>query len=170
MSHRDKRSFVLARVLGVLMLGSGLLCFAARAASPIVPDRKTATPIQHLIVIIGENQTFDGLFATYVPKRGETVHNLLSEGIVKANGEPGPASSVSRLFNTSFEQELHEFAMEMLGPYGLLGKDPDAVQRGRWVYGFLRTRASTIGAGTSEIQLNTVAEQVLKLPRDPRPY
>ncbi|HEX4430782.1 MAG TPA: acyl-CoA dehydrogenase family protein [Frankiaceae bacterium] len=86
---------------------------------------------------------------------------------ILANGEPGPASSVSRLFNTAFEQDLHEFAMEMLGSYGLLGKDPDAVQRGRWVYGFLRTRASTIGAGTSEIQLNTVAEQVLKLPRDP---
>jgi alkylation response protein AidB-like acyl-CoA dehydrogenase len=86
---------------------------------------------------------------------------------ILANGEPGPASSVSRLFNTAFEQDLHEFAMEMLGSYGLLGDDPDAVQRGRWAYGFLRTRASTIGAGTTEIQLNTVAEQVLKLPRDP---
>src|ERR1700730_12403112 len=42
---------------------------------------QTATPIKHVIVIIGENRSFDHVFATYVPKRGQTVHNLLSEGI-----------------------------------------------------------------------------------------
>ncbi|MEU3615366.1 acyl-CoA dehydrogenase family protein [Streptomyces sp. NPDC006872] len=87
---------------------------------------------------------------------------------IMAKGEPGPASSTSRLFIATFEQELHEFALELLGPYGILGRrDPHAVQRGRWVWGFLRTRASTIGAGTAEIQRNTIAEQVLGLPRDP---
>jgi alkylation response protein AidB-like acyl-CoA dehydrogenase len=86
---------------------------------------------------------------------------------ILARGEPGAASSISRLFITAFEQDLHEFAVDMLGGYGVLGrKDPHAVQRGRWVWGFLRTRASTIGAGTSEIQRNTVAEQILGLPRD----
>jgi phospholipase C len=54
-------------------------------------DNDTATPIKHVIVIIGENRTFDHVFATYVPpKSGETVNNLLSEGIVKADGTPGP--------------------------------------------------------------------------------
>ena len=43
-----------------------------------------------MIVIIGENRSFDHVFATYVPKKGETVCNLLSEGIVKADGTPGP--------------------------------------------------------------------------------
>ncbi|MFT4230225.1 MAG: acyl-CoA dehydrogenase family protein [Microbacterium sp.] len=83
-------------------------------------------------------------------------------------GEPGPASSVSRLLITTFEQELHEFAVDLLGPAGLVSRtSPHAVERGRWLSGFLRTRASTIGAGTAEIQRNTVAEQVLGLPRDP---
>jgi alkylation response protein AidB-like acyl-CoA dehydrogenase len=87
---------------------------------------------------------------------------------ILAKGEPGPASSTSRLFIVTFEQDLHEFAVELLGSYGVLGRrDPHAVQRGRWVWGFLRTRASTIGAGTAEIQRNTIAEQVLGLPRDP---
>jgi phospholipase C len=50
----------------------------------------TDSPIKHVIVLIGENRTFDHLFATYVPKHGESVKNLLSEGIIKADGRPGP--------------------------------------------------------------------------------
>ena len=49
----------------------------------------TETPIKHVIVIIGENRTFDNIYGTYVPKHGETVSNLLSKGIVNADGSPG---------------------------------------------------------------------------------
>lgn len=52
-------------------------------------DTNTATPIKHVIVIVGENRSFDHIFATYVPKPGETVNNLLSEGIVNPDGTPG---------------------------------------------------------------------------------
>ena len=55
----------------------------------------TTTPIQHVIVIIGENQTFDGLFGAYVPPSGQTVMNLLSEGIIQADGTPGPRFSLA---------------------------------------------------------------------------
>jgi phospholipase C len=48
------------------------------------------TPIKHVIVLIGENRTFDHLFATYVPKSRDSVKNLLSEGIINADGTPGP--------------------------------------------------------------------------------
>jgi phospholipase C len=53
-------------------------------------DKDTSTPIKHVIVILGENRSFDHVFATYVPKKGEKVFNLLSEGIVNADGTPGP--------------------------------------------------------------------------------
>ncbi len=53
-------------------------------------DQSTTTPIQHVIVIIGENRSFDNVFGTYEPRRGQTVRNLLSEGIVNADGTPGP--------------------------------------------------------------------------------
>jgi alkylation response protein AidB-like acyl-CoA dehydrogenase len=89
-------------------------------------------------------------------------------GGILDRGDAGATSSISRLLITAFEQDIHEFAVDLLGPAGLLGKSaPQAVQRSRWLVGFLRTRASTIGAGTREIQLNTVAEQVLGLPHDP---
>ena len=51
---------------------------------------KTRTPIKHVIVIIGENRTFDHVFATYKPAKGQSVNNLLSQGIVDENGQPGP--------------------------------------------------------------------------------
>ncbi len=54
------------------------------------PDEDTKTPIKHAIVIIGENRTFDHVFATYQPKHGETISNLLWQGIVTAAGTPGP--------------------------------------------------------------------------------
>lgn len=47
------------------------------------------TPIQHVIVIIGENRTFDHVYGTFKPKHGQTVANLLSRGIVNADGTPG---------------------------------------------------------------------------------
>jgi phospholipase C len=53
-------------------------------------DNETTTPIKHVIVIIGENRSFDHVFATYQPKGEQTVWNLLSEGIINADGTPGP--------------------------------------------------------------------------------
>ncbi len=51
---------------------------------------KTTTPIKHVIIVIGENRSFDNLFATYQPpNRTQHVWNLLSQGIVTASGEPG---------------------------------------------------------------------------------
>ena len=54
------------------------------------PGMHTRTPIKHVIVILGENRSFDNVFATYKPLHGQRIWNLLSEGIVTANGMPGP--------------------------------------------------------------------------------
>jgi phospholipase C len=54
------------------------------------PDSVTTSPIKHVVVIIGENRTFDHVFATYKPKGNQKVSNLLSKGIVNEDGTPGP--------------------------------------------------------------------------------
>ena len=64
--------------------------FAGAQSPQYSHDSHTTSPIKHVIVIIGENRSFDHVFATYVPRPGETVWNLLSEGIIKADGTPGP--------------------------------------------------------------------------------
>jgi phospholipase C len=53
-------------------------------------DNNTTTPIKHVIIIVGENRSFDHLYATYKSPSGDSALNLLSEGIVKADGKPGP--------------------------------------------------------------------------------
>ena len=50
----------------------------------------TRTPIKHVILLLGENRSFDHVYATYTPPRGQSVDNLLSRGIVNADGTPGP--------------------------------------------------------------------------------
>src|ERR1700753_883966 len=60
---------------------------------------------------------------------------------------------------------MHALALRAVGPYAALGsRAADAVDNGRWTFGYLMSRATTIGAGTAEIQRNTIAESVLGLP------
>src|ERR1700752_676569 len=67
---------------------------ASLAGAAPAPDHDrhngdTRSPIKHVIIIIGENRTFDHVFATYQPKHGEKVWNLLSKGIINDDGTPG---------------------------------------------------------------------------------
>jgi alkylation response protein AidB-like acyl-CoA dehydrogenase len=79
--------------------------------------------------------------------------------------DPGGVASVNRLVKSEFEQHMHALALRAVGPYAALGsRAPDAVDDGRWTFGYLMSRATTIGAGTAEIQRNTIAESVLGLP------
>jgi phospholipase C len=78
-------------IVGVSAFGYALTGHAAPDPDKTVDAIKTASPIKHVIIIVGENRSFDHLFATYEPKnRRDKVRNLLSEGIVEANGAPGP--------------------------------------------------------------------------------
>src|SRR5438093_4768231 len=57
---------------------------------PIPAVGNTLSPIRHLIVVVGENRSFDNVFGTYVPSNPtQTVWNLLSQDIVQINGNIG---------------------------------------------------------------------------------
>ncbi|MGA3049914.1 MAG: alkaline phosphatase family protein, partial [Terracidiphilus sp.] len=79
-----------AAILAALQVFATLPQPAYAASAP-----KTTTPIKNVIIIIGENRTFDHVYGTYVPKAGQTVWNLLSEGIVTKDGKPGENFSLS---------------------------------------------------------------------------
>ncbi len=77
----------------------GATPYAALAQNRV--DSATTTPIRHVIIIIGENRSFDHLFGTYIPRRGQHVRNLLSQGIVTEDGMPGPSYSVSAQYQAT---------------------------------------------------------------------
>jgi phospholipase C len=88
-SRQRRRALLGASVIALMSVGIATSSQSADVDS-VADHQHTATPIKHLIVIIGENRTFDHIFATYVPKSGDSISNLLSKGIIHADGTPGP--------------------------------------------------------------------------------
>jgi len=79
---------------------------------------------------------------------------------------PGPESSFGKLAASEFRKKIMEAAMDLLGPYAVIGRgDPRAEDRGRWPGLYLDARAYSIGGGTSEVMRNIIAERTLGLPK-----
>lgn len=78
---------------------------------------------------------------------------------VKRNGIPGPEGSILKLMWSELNQRMTETAVDVAGAAGQVGESTG------WKYQFLRSRANTIEAGTSEVLRNILAERVLGLPR-----
>ncbi|MDX2558590.1 acyl-CoA dehydrogenase [Streptomyces sp. TX20-6-3] len=76
--------------------------------------------------------------------------------------EPGAGASVRKLVQTLHQQKLAELTLELLGPEGAVREGPGE----RAVHGLLMSRCLTIAGGTTQVQLNVVAERLLGLPRD----
>ena len=79
------------------------------AAATVTADGDTATPIKHLIVLLGENRTFDHVFGTFEPDSGQSIFNLLSQGIMNADGSAGPNYARARQWeaNVAASYSIH---------------------------------------------------------------
>lgn len=101
----SRRNFpAIPTLLAAVSLAAGALyCSVAESqAQPAAnPSLATTTPIKHVIVIVGENRTFDHVFGAYQPRPGETISNLLSKGIIRANGAPGPNAAIAEQFKAT---------------------------------------------------------------------
>jgi alkylation response protein AidB-like acyl-CoA dehydrogenase len=85
---------------------------------------------------------------------------------VLSGGTAGPETSVNKIFWSEMDRDLHETAMDLLGPRAMLVPEaPDAERGGLWLDRFLFSLSGPIYAGTNEIQRNIIAERVLGMPR-----
>lgn len=82
-------------------------------------------------------------------------------------GPPGPEGSSTKLHWSESHQKLLGLAVEVLGERALAGPEPTSAdpQASAWVRDYLWSRAETILAGTSEVQRNILAEQMLGMPK-----
>ncbi len=142
---------------------------------------KTQTPIQHVIVIIGENRTFDHVFATYKPSPGESVWNLLSKGIVNEDGTPGPNFSLASQ-SSATDSSTDGFQMSPSGnvPYSTLppvlaggyssGPFPDVATAKKYENGLpddYYVYLTTGGTGLSHGAVDTRVPNATSLPSGP---
>ncbi|MBW0018537.1 MAG: acyl-CoA dehydrogenase [Mycobacterium sp.] len=93
------------------------------------------------------------------------VLNLRSTLLTLAGGDAMPSAAISKLLSMRTGQGYAEFAVSSFGADAAIG-DPDQ-PAGKWGDNLLGSRATTIYGGTSEVQLNIIAERLLGLPRDP---
>ena len=96
-----------------------------------------------------------------------------------AGGQPGPDSSIFKLYWSEHHKVVSELAVDILGAEAMIptGRWPmtsfQADQPGApndsasWVGTFMVARAGTIYAGTSQVQRNIIGEMVLGLPKEP---
>lgn len=90
----------------------------------------------------------------------------LMSAIKGRGGEPDVAASVSKVFASTVHQRMGELGMRAEGSASeLVGSD---YQLDRLQRAMLASRAESIYGGTTQIQLNLLAERTLGLPREPR--
>jgi len=109
------------------------------------------------------------LAQAFVEVRIFQLHNWRSVSRNAKGTEPGPVGSINKLWWSEMSKRLHDTAMAVVGPAqplwrGAAGNPGDGAWQRSWLY----YQASSIWAGTNEIQRNVIGERTLGLPRESR--
>jgi phospholipase C len=116
-STRLRRNWRLTTVLCTSILAASAFGFGTRAIGASNNNRAdsaqadsitTASPIKHVIILIGENRGLDHTFGVYKPKgKGQTISNILSKGIVNIDGTPGPNFSLAQQYSVAAQSSWY---------------------------------------------------------------
>ncbi len=117
---------------------------AGRIADPILRDRITQTNLDFLAYKLTLRRSAEAM---------------------KAGGAPGPETSMLKLYGTEISKRRKELQVLIEGFQGLGWEGPGFTQEELAdTRGWLRSRASSIEGGSTEIQLNIIAKRILGLP------
>ncbi|WP_438488221.1 acyl-CoA dehydrogenase [Streptomyces sp. S186] len=123
-----------------------------------------------LEALVAHTAEADGAVRARVGALAAEAHALACIGLRTtlqrvSDREPGAGAGIRKLVQTAHQQKVADLALELLGPAGAVREGPGA----RALHDFLMSRCLTIAGGTTQVQLNVVAERLLGLPRDPEP-
>jgi alkylation response protein AidB-like acyl-CoA dehydrogenase len=86
---------------------------------------------------------------------------------VVARREPGPQSSLNKMFWSEHARDLGEFEIDLRGADGMVRPEGEGYKLDRWQRDFLSSRSGVIWGGTAEVQRNIAGERLLGLPKEP---
>jgi alkylation response protein AidB-like acyl-CoA dehydrogenase len=131
--------------------------------------------LDELLRMAAESGAFDDprlaprLAQAFVEVRLFQLHNWRTISRLAKGLDPGPQGSLNKLWWSEMSKRLHDTVMAVLGPAAPLWRGAaNNPGGGTWQRSWLYYQASSIWAGTNEIQRNVVGERVLGLPREPR--
>jgi alkylation response protein AidB-like acyl-CoA dehydrogenase len=120
--------------------------------------------------VASEPRTEQALAQAFVELRLFQLQNWRSLSRLQHGRELGAEAATAKLYWSEMSQRFHHTVMDVLGDESPLWRGAtDNPADGRWQRSWLYYRASSIFAGTSEIQRNIIGERTLGLPREPRP-
>jgi len=129
---------------------------------------------------LAKNATLDGkpalddasvrqkLADVYVKLRGIEFTRYRTITALSRGTTPGPESSLGKLVSAPLRQEMAAFALELLGPAGIVTDRSMAAEGGLWQEALLGAPGGRLAGGTDEILRNIIAERILGLPPEPR--
>jgi alkylation response protein AidB-like acyl-CoA dehydrogenase len=100
----------------------------------------------------------DRVADAWIKAQAYRLHTFGTVTRVAGGGELGAESSVTKVFWSELDVDIHQTALDLRGADGELA---DA-----WTDGYLFSLGGPIYAGTNEIQRNIIAERLLGLPRE----
>ena len=131
--------------------------------------------VDELLKLAHEGDDFDDhrraqqLAEAFVEVQIFRLHNWRSISRTAKGTDPGPVGSINKLWWSEMSKRLHDTVMTVLGPTAPLWRGAtENPGDGSWQRSWLYYQASSIWAGTNEIQRNLVGERTLGLPREPR--
>lgn len=132
--------------------------------------------LEELLRLALESDAFDDprlrprLAQAAVEVRLFQLHNWRTLSRVAKGQDPGPEGSALKLYWSEMSKRMHDTVMAVLGPAAPLWRGARSNPgEGEWQRSWLYYQASSIWAGTNEIQRNILSERVLGLPREPKP-
>jgi len=115
-----KHKMTAVSLMGAIMALTLTACGGGGGGGEVPVASNTTTPIKHLIVVIGENRSFDNVFATYMPRDpAQHVWNLLSQGVIDSAGNRGPKFSLA-MQQQATDTSKFELNPTQTGPFATL--------------------------------------------------
>ena len=87
---------------------------------------------------------------------------------VSQGGMPGAEGAIGKLIAGQMGQEIADFTLQLMGEQGVVHDSEQSAEGGYFQDAVLYTPGIRLAGGTDEIMRNIIAEQVLRMPQEPR--